>query len=323
MKSILPDEMQGVCKIAGYRGKGKSWFVSQLENPGLTAFMDFEKKGEGINAQIKFGLYVPVTEIAAGGALGIYDVFIREIEKLPKDKFTHFIIDNSAPLELAMKAEAARNASKYAKQFGMDANNIVMNRYGGQGGVVNHLISEMICNPLWAKGVKLISVTSHIKPRWAGGVQVVNSFNIKGADRWDELSILTLIMIPGDFPPVPSALVMKEQLGQISFNDALGTFTTRRRLPMRLPRATPQAIKDYLTHPADLQIPASGEVPTEDEIKPFRERLDKEQINLMLSEIEHEKELESLIPSSSNNGSEPTPPPMPKLLKKQAALTQP
>lgn len=309
MKSILPDELQGVSKTTGYRGRGKSWFVSQLENPGLTAFFDFEKKGEGINAQLHFGLYVPVTEVAAGGALGVYDVFIKEIEKLPKNKFTHVVIDNTAPLEMAMKAEAARNADKYAKQFGMDANNIRMNRYGGQSGVVNYLISENICNPIWSKGVRLISITTHIKPRWSGGVQVVNSYNVKGADRFEELSVLTLVIIPGDFPPIPSAIVFKEQLGAIAYDESQGTFTAQRRLPYRLPKATPQTIRDYLKHPADLQNPKPGEVPSEDEIQPFRDKLNREQISIVMAEIESEKNMLAALPS---NDSEPVSLPMPK-----------
>ena len=294
-KSILPSEMVGVTKVTGYRGVGKSYFASQIENPGLTVFFDFEAKGAGIDSQVHFGLYVPVTERASGGRLGVYDTFMKEIESLPSGKFTHCIIDNTAPLETAMRAEAARNAARYAKQFGMDAGNITANRYGGQGGVVNYLISEAVCNPLWSKGVKLISVTTHIRNRWAGGAQVINSFNIKGSDRWDELSILTLVLIPGEFAPIPAALVMKEQLGAIEF--ANGEFKVSRRLPYRLPRATPAAIRDYLQSPANLQSPASGETPTDDEIQPFREKLSREQIKIVLAEIENEKEFVKTLPT--------------------------
>ena len=313
-KSIMPNEFAGVCKITGYRGRGKSYFVSQIENPELTAFMDFENKGEGIHSQLHFGLYVPVTERASGGGLGIFDVFISEIEKIKPGQFMHVILDNTAPLEMAMRAEAARNAEKYAKQFGMNANNIRANNYGGQSGVVNHLISEMICNPLWSSGVKLISVTSHIKPRWAGGSQVVNSYNIKGADRWDELSILTLVIIPGEFAPIPAALVMKEQLGAIGFDESTGAFTAQRRLPYRLPRATPAAIVEYLQHPANLQSPQPGETPSDDEIQPFREKLNREQISIVLAEIENEKmnmSIELAAPTQTD-----APPPPPRLLKK-------
>jgi hypothetical protein len=287
-KSILPDEWRGVTKTTGYRGVGKSYFASQIENPSLKAFFDFEKKGEGIDAKLHFGLYVPVTERASGGSVGVFDTFMAEVAKIKDNQFTHVILDNTAPLEQAMKSEAARNADKYSKQFGLDANNIRANRYGGQGGVVNYLISE-ICNSLWTKGVKLISVTSHIKPRWSGGVQVVNSFNVKGADRWDELSILALVLIPGGFAPIPAALVMKEQLGVIEFNEESSSFDVHRRLPYRLPKATPAAIKEYLLHPANLVEPSTGETPTDDEVQPFREKLSREQIKIVLAEIENEQ----------------------------------
>lgn len=289
-QSIIPAEMRGVQKITGYRGKGKSYYVSTVEDPELTAFFDFEKKGEGIENQLHFGLYVPVTERASGGALGVWDVFAREIRNLPQGKFTHVILDNTAPLETAMKAEAARNADKYARQFGMNADNIRANKYGGQSGVVNYMVSEEICNPLWAKGVKLISVTSHIKPRWQGGIQVANSYNIKGADRFDELSILTLIIVNGDVPPIPSALVYKEQLGEVHYNRELKKFSRQRRLPYRLPQALPEEIARYIREPADLNHPKAGELPSESELAPFREELSREQIALVFAEVEKAKQ---------------------------------
>ena len=299
IKSILPDEVQGVSKITGYRGRGKSYFASQMENPSLTAFMDFEKKGEGINSQVHFGLYCPVTEKASGGGVGIWDTFIREVDSIKQNQFTHAILDNTAPLEMAMRAEAVRNADTYAKAYGMDAGNIRANRYGGQSGVVNYLISEKVCNPLWAKGVRLITAISHIKPRWSGGVQVPNSYNIKGADRWDELSILTLIIIPGDHPPAPSALVMKEQLGAIEWDEKKGKFRAFRRLPYRIPIATPAHVYEYLKTPANLEKPTLGEMPTEEEIGPFREKLSREQMSIIMAEIESNRviaaEMESEI----------------------------
>lgn len=288
-ESIIPEEMRGVQKITGYRGKGKSYYASTVEDPNLTAFMDFEAKGEGIENQLHFGLYVPVTVIAKGSAVAVWDVFLKEVDKMPQDRFTHVILDNTAPLETAMRAEAARNATKYAKQFGMDANNISANRYGGQGGVVNYLVSEELCNPLWAKGVKLITVTSHIKPRWQGGVQVVNSYNIKGADKFEELSILTLIIINGEYSPIPSALVYKEQLGEITYDKVLKKFARRRRLPYRLPMALPEEVARYIKEPADLKNPKAGEMPTDEELKPFREELSNEQLGFVRAEMEREK----------------------------------
>lgn len=288
-KSILPPEMTGACKVTGYRGRGKSYFASQMENPTLTAFFDFERKGEGIDSQLRFGLYCPVTELASGGT-GIYDTFMRAVEAIEPNQFAHVILDNTAPLEMALGAEAVRNADLYAKSFGMDAGNIRANKYGGKSGTVNYLIAEKICNPLWAKGVKLITAVSHIKPRWSGGVQVPNSYNIKGADRWEELSILTLIIIPGDHPPAPSALVMKEQLGAIGWDEKKGTFRVSRRLPYRLPLATPAEVYRYLKNPVDLDNLKPGEMPSEDEIGPFREKLSREQMSIILAEIESNRQ---------------------------------
>lgn len=288
-QSIIPHEIRGVQKITGYRGKGKSWYVSTVEDPDLTVFYDFEKKGEGIDSQVEFGLYVPVTELASGGGVGVYDIFIKKIQELPKDRYTHVIIDNSAPLETAMRAEAVRNAHKYAKDFGMIASNIIENKYGGQGGVVNYLVSEQICNPLWSKGIKLISVTSHIKPRWAAGSQIVNSYNIKGSDRWDELSVLTLILFAAENSPAPSAIVHKEQLGQLQYIREKKTWERKRRLPYRLPLALPEEVARYLREPADLKNPKQGEMPTETEIAPFREEITKEQSAMIIMEFEREK----------------------------------
>lgn len=298
-KSILPNEIQGVQKITGYRGLGKTSYAAQVENPKLTAMFDFEKKGQGFHAQLGFGFYSPVTELASGGnVVSVWETFLREVNKLPPH-ITHVILDNTAPLELGMRAEVGRNAEIYAKQFGMDAGNIRANKYGGQGGVVNYLISEKICNPLWARGVQLITITSHIKPRWANGVQVVNSYNIKGADRWDELSVLTLILIPGESHPVPSALVIKEQLGKIEFDEETGAFSQVRRLPLRLPKATPREVINYLHHPADLKNPKPGEVPTTDEAKPFSEKLDKEQLTLVLAEIQRNEREQMAIKTAA------------------------
>lgn len=283
-RSILAPEERGVRKNTGYRGDGKSFHAAQIENPALTAFFDFEKKGEGINGQLHFGMYLPVTE-QAKGALAAWETFAKAIDEFPRDRFTHVVLDNTAPLEMALKAHVVANAEKYERQYGVIASNIKANKYGGASGVVNYLISDLICNPLWSKGVQLITVTSHVKPRWAGGVQVANSFNIKGADRWDELSVLTLIFLKGENAPIPSALVMKEQMGKLAWDEDKGEFSVFRRLPYRLPKATPAEIRRYLREPADLKNPKPGEAPTEAELRPFSEVLSREQLSILLAEI--------------------------------------
>jgi len=112
---------------------------------------------------------------------------------------------------------------------------------------------------------------------------------VKGADRWQELSILTLILIPGISPPIPDALVQKEQLGIIGINasptpeeiDAMqrgeAGHTVSRRLPPKIPECTFQKIRWYLHNPANFNKLAKNERPTIEESDPFDVRLNKEQ----------------------------------------------
>jgi hypothetical protein len=285
-KSILRPEERGVYKCTGYKGRGKSNFAAATENPNLTKFFDFEKKGEGLDAQLHFKSFVPVMEMASGkNASEIWNVVRKEIDNIKKGEFTHIIFDNTAHLEMGMKTHVKSQADKYADMYGMVAKNIRSGAFGGGSGVVNYVIGDM-CQELFSKGVQLITVTSHIKPRWAaGGVQVPNSFNIKGAERWDELSILTLVFTDGDFPPIPSAIVMKEQLGESKWDEETGTFSKRRRIPYRLPIADPEHVREYLDHPANLKNPIVGEVPSQEDVQPFSDKFSHEQISMIMAEI--------------------------------------
>ena len=309
--SILPPEMRGVMHITGYRGVGKSYLASQSDVPGNIAFFDFEEKGEGISVGGQsFGLYrsltAEATDIKSGkpNMLLLFDKTLEAITGLEQDRYPVVIIDNTAPLELAIKAEAIRNVDYYCQQFSLNKGNVLSGRYGGASAVVNYYVSHMV-NMLRAKGVKLVIVTTHIRPAWSGAGQVPNKYSIKGADRWQELSILTLILIPGSNPPIPSALVQKEQLGQISLDLDLSNpevyaavmrgesgHEVCRRLPYKLPEATFQKIRWYLAHPANIAHPEPGELPTFDESDPFDEKLSKEQFRYVQLQMEAAKQEE-------------------------------
>lgn len=87
--------------------------------------------------------------------------------------------------------------------------------------------------------------------------------------------------MPGEYRPIPAALVQKEQLGLIAFNPETRQHEIRRRLPLRLPKATFAEIRRYLHVPADLTRPASGEVPTAAEVDPFSDKFSREQLEYM------------------------------------------
>lgn len=320
--------MQGVAFFSGYRGIGKSFLAAQADLPQNIVFLDYENKGEGIDSQLSFGVYRAVTQEAADrgqGPLGIAQITMEIIKGLPQDEFTVLVLDNISPLELGLNAEAARNAETYARQYGLNFKNIQAGRFGGTKSIVNFLIGDKICSPAHSKGIRLVVATSHIKPRWGAAGPIPNKFNMKGADRWQELSILTLILIPGNRPPVPAALVQKEMLGIIGVPDDLTEdllqammdgevgHVVRRRLPVRVPECTFQRIKWYLKNPADLDRPADGEMPTEEESGPFAEKLSKEQIGYMRlaleqrqREEEEDKEIEQMVLTQSTEPSSPS-----------------
>lgn len=284
-QSILPPEMTGVMNIVGYRGIGKSWLASQADDPDNVCYLDYEEKAEGIHHQLGFGMYHSVYRDALSNGktdpVALYNYTSSLITSLPKGRFTVAVLDNISPLELAMKAEVQSNPAKYAKEFALNQNNIQAGRFGGASAVVNFMITSRICMPLYAKGIKLVIATSHVKSKWSTGGPIPNKWNILGADRWQELSILTLILIPGEHAPIPAALVYKEQLGHISFNRELGQFDARRRLPERIPKCTFAEIIRYLREPANLSQPAHGEKASQAEIDKFSEELTSQQLEIV------------------------------------------
>lgn len=331
--SILPAELRGVMFASGYRGIGKSFLAAQADLPRNIAFLDYEQKGRGIDVQLDFGLYLPVTQLTAGsGPIAVYDRTVQAISDLPDDTFTVLILDNISPLELGLNAEGKRHDERYARQYGLNLKNIRAGRFGGTRAIANYLISDHICAPAHAKGIRLVIATSHVKPRWGAGGPIPGKLNVKGADRWQELSVLTLILIPGDSPPIPAGLVQKEMLGTISFPKDIsdeeieammkgeGGHVVQRRLPFRIPECTFTKIRWYLENPADLSKPAAGEMPTLEESNPFSAKLSREQFELMrlalLKEQREEEETESTLKVSVSS-----PPTTLVELKQRASLT--
>jgi len=281
-KSILLPEVQGgVVKVSGYRGTGKTSFLIRSENPALIAFLDFESKGKAFDNQLHFGLYTDLME-GTSGPLEVYSKTMKTIDNLEEDRYTVVILDDCSQLELALKAEAHRDIIRYCQEYGLNIKNARSGSFGGVNAVINFMIQSQICSALRGKGVQMIGITHHIGSKWGAGGPIPNKKRIKGSDRWMNLAVLSLIIVEhGDFPPVPSAMVEKEQLCSIEFNEETGEFDQRRRLPFRLPRCTWQSIKYYLDNPADLDSPGPGEALKKDEFDVFSERLNKEQIAVM------------------------------------------
>jgi hypothetical protein len=231
-------------------------------------------------------------------------MFLSEIEKLPQDKFTVVIIDNISQLEKAIQAIVYQDAKKYADIYGYTVPSVMKDEYGKARGIANDLIGDAIAKPLHAKGVKLIIVTSHAKEKY----NVPGKMIFQGRDRWQELSILTLILgAGGAYHPTPSAIVFKEALGGIQvignvdkqyeaiMRGEIASHDITGRFPPRLPKADWQSIRHYLYKPVDLNNLAEDEKLNLEESEPFSEKMSKEQIAYQLGVLEREvKEKEEL-----------------------------
>jgi len=310
MKSILLPEMKGVMFITGRRGKGKSYLASQADFPNNICFFDFEDKGEGIHNQLQFGHYKSFSQ-AENNPLSRGKFLLSEIEQLENNKYTVAIIDNIRPLEDSLMALVMDKPSDYAKLYGKETNSVIKDSYGARRGIANDLIGDAILKPLYTKGVNLVVATSHVKPVY----QIPNKEKSQGKDRWQELSILTLILMDGDNFPIPSATVWKEQLGKITaiasetadgqmksiLSGEVPAHNMIRRLPMRMPEATFQKIRWYLHNPANLTNPAKGETLVKSEIEPFTEQLSSDQLRLQILSLEAQQKADNEMASLFNN----------------------
>lgn len=299
--SILPSEMRGVMHISGYRGIGKSFLAAQADKPDNILYLDYEEKAEGIHDQLHLGSYHSVyRDTLRNGKPDLVSLYTSTqtiIDSIPQGRFTVAILDNISPLEAGMKIEVQNNVTKYTKEFGLNASNVSSGRFGGASAAVNFMVTSRLCMPLYAKGVRLIIVTSHVKNAWSSGGPIPNKYNVLGADRWQELSILTLILVPGEYAPIPAALVQKEQLGLLKWDEETGEHIVQRRLPQRIPKCNFAEIRRYLREPANLQAPAMGEKPKQSEIDSFSNELTREQLDIVRMALRAQEREESLVSS--------------------------
>ncbi len=297
LQSILPPEMKGVMFISGYRGKGKTFLAAQADFPPNIAFFDFEDKGEGVDSQLDFGYYKALSQ-GENNPIARGKLLLKVIHELQLDKYTVAIFDNIRPLEDALLAMVKNDVAHYAQLYGKNNSAVASDSYGAMRGIANDLISDAILKPLYEKGIRLVIVTSHVKSVYEGQ----GKMRVQGKDRWQELSILTLILVDGDNYPVPSAIVQKEQLASVVTRDDYTdeeieaimrgdepSHIITRRLPYRMPEATFQKLRWYLNNPAQLDNPEAGEKLVESEVKPFDEQLSKEQIAIQLLLLERQK----------------------------------
>ena len=324
-QSILPTELNGaLMRFIGFPGIGKSYLGASLEVPGLSDYVDFESKARAIAEQLSqrgtpFGAYNAINEQVAGkGALAMFDLFRQHIDDIVQDQFTTMVLDNVAELQKAAVAHVEANAKEYAANSSLKEKFIKSGNAGQQFSGAGIAFANLFSS-IRDKGVQLIICVSHIGPQWAKNTQVPGKWHVGGVKVLDTLSSLSLILMPPrpdteGWPP-PAALVSKESLGTFSFQADLTpeqiedikrgeipSHIMAPRFPRRIWPCTSQAIKRYLTHPADYENLNEHEIPTDDELFMFSEKLSKEQMSFVLNAQALERmEKAQAVPAKSVN----------------------
>lgn len=279
--SVIPPDFNGLVMVTGFRGRGKTTFSLGADRGENICMLDFESKGEALASQIKVGGYFPILDICADThgfnfrPIQIFNATRTILEAMPSNRFTTLILDNAGWLQEGCLAEVKRSPVTY----GIDPERALKGNYGGAWPGVNYILKSLF-SIAQAKGVRVIVSTFQPRTAWNNGVPMLNKFKITDLSVWHELSVLSLVLVPGlpKFMPAPSALVMKEQLAQMEWDEETLELKVRRRLPTKLPKASFASIYNYLRNPADLLAPTEGEAATTDELNPWLPTFGKEQL---------------------------------------------
>ena len=308
-KSIMPLDMKGVGFGWGLSGVGKSYLFGRAENPKLTCYLDFDDgKGEQLHALYNYAMYRDVNAEVANKFGQFYKAehvfkYLPELfDSVEKDRYTYCFIDNIDLIEKSLRWEVRRDPDGYGISKNKSGiSNAITGAFGGVNPAVHDLVSGLV-NTLHSKGIRFVGATAHFKQQWSAGGPIPNKYEAKGVERWHQMSILSLVVIPNHPPnPIPpAATVQKEALGLGTFDEVKGKYSdVQRRLPLRLPIASFDAIYRYLKHPADLNNPAPGEVPTIEDIDPYSKRFSRDQLEYMKLaaqlELSREAERDSFV----------------------------
>lgn len=290
--SIIPPEFENIILITGFRGMGKTYLGLGTDHPSNILMMDFESKGKGVAKPYGVGAYFGIMDEVVGkygkdfDLQVVYDRVTQILEAVPQDRFTTLFMDNAEYLQDGSIQLVNNNPAK-ATKYGLKPENVMSGGFGGARPAAKHILNA-IFKLARSKGIRLIVVSFQLKGAWKDSKPLFNKFKMTDVTIWHEMSILTLVLVDpmpetlaSEGMPIPRALVMKEQLGEMVWDEELNRPKIRRRLPYAIPKAEMWRIYKYLTDPADFKNPKPGETVDPLEIAPFTPTFGKEQLSIM------------------------------------------
>ncbi len=270
--------------VTGGFGVGKSTFtLGTGATPERTFVLDFEKSQKSFAAQL------PLTYVDMQARMGnlypkgykMIDLF-KEVcavmDVIESGKYDVLVLDNASNLEDAIVAHVEANPGEFGHST---------NQYNSMSGLkwgdVKSKYQQLLTR--WVSKARMIFIIVHLRDKWAGNSIVKDAFGKpiqepKGKETLDQLSSLFVWLEAGP-GAIPAARVLKcrmdrkvfvadpntppdgipaKYLAELHGEPGLVSIPV---LPLRLPKCTWPAIRDYMRNPADLSNPKPGELPTE------------------------------------------------------------
>lgn len=226
-----------------------------------TLYLDFEKSGAtyGGAGCRRIDVHAEMTKIHKGkyGADEVYSWFTNVIiGQLPPGQFDVVIADPITDVESGL----CNYVRKHPEQFGYTAA-----QFARAGGLFWGAVKDcwkMVLLQLTSK-VQTFFFTSHLRQVWDGDRPVRGKQEPKGKETLMELASLYIWLDrspdeKGIVPDVPSATVVKQRLADTILTADKGLQIVP-LLPPRIPKATIEAIRKYISSPPDYKKLKTGE----------------------------------------------------------------
>ncbi|HVN52827.1 MAG TPA: AAA family ATPase [Anaerolineaceae bacterium] len=292
--------------VTGPYGSGKSTFtLGTGALPERTLVIDFEKSQKSFALQLPL-TYIDMQSVLANKypngykALNLFDETVQILDDIEPGRYDVIVLDNASMLEDGILAYVESHPQEFGHSSGQYSS---MN--GLKWGDVKNKYSQILTR--WASKTRMIFIVVHLRDKWAGNSIVKDAFGRpvqepKGKETLDMLSSLFvwLEMGPGGVPAAkvlkcrtdrkvyvldplnPPADVPRRYLKELNGEPGLVSIPI---LPLRLPKCTWAAIREYMRNPADLAHPKDGEMPSDAQLSED----DRLRLRAIISQSEAEK----------------------------------
>jgi hypothetical protein len=292
--------------VTGAYGSGKSTFTlgtgAAMER---TLVVDFEKSQKGFAQQLPIS-YIDMQSLLnekypdGYKMLDLYEETVAVLDAVEPGRFDVIVLDNASLLEDGLLAFVESHPQEFGHSAGQ-YNNMTALKWGDVKSKYAQLLTR------WASKTHMVFIVVHLRDKWAGNTVVKDAYGKpvqepKGKETLDMLSSLFVWLETGP-GGIPAARVLKCRMDRKVFvtdpknppegiparyvkelNGEPGLVSVP-VLPLRLPKCTWPAIREYMRQPADLTHPKAGELPSEQQLTED----DRLRLRAIISQAEAEK----------------------------------